>query len=135
MKLTIYFDGSFWCGLVENETDGHYQAIRYVFGPEPKDADVLAFIFEQLPQLLERSGSVAAEKKSNKKQNPKRLQRLINRKKRKPVVSTKAQRTMSELRDQTKFENKANKRQKKAALINERFQKRQEKKREKHKGH
>lgn len=135
MKLTIYFDGSFWCGLVENETDGHYQAIRYVFGPEPKDADVLTFIFEQLPQLLERSSSVAAEKKSNKKQNPKRLQRLINREKRKPVVSTKAQRTMSELRDQTKFENKANKRQKKAALINERFQKRQEKKREKHKGH
>ncbi|MDU6524282.1 MAG: DUF2992 family protein, partial [Enterococcus sp.] len=29
MKLTIYFDGSFWCGLVENEIDGHYQAIRY----------------------------------------------------------------------------------------------------------
>ncbi len=36
MKLTIYFDGSFWCGLVEVEDNGHYQAIRHVFGPRTK---------------------------------------------------------------------------------------------------
>lgn len=79
MKLTIYFDGSFWCGLVEAESDGHYQVIRYVFGAEPKDADVLEFIANCLPRLLEQSGTVAAERKSEKKMNPKRIQRLINR--------------------------------------------------------
>lgn len=67
MKLTIYFDGSFWCGLVEAEFDGHYQAIRYVFGPEPKDADIFAFIATRLPHLLEQSGTVSAKKRPEKR--------------------------------------------------------------------
>ncbi|HCM87226.1 MULTISPECIES: YjdF family protein [Enterococcus] len=135
MKLTIYFDGSFWCGLVEAESDGHYQVIRYVFGAEPKDADVLEFIANCLPRLLEQSGTVAAERKSEKKMNPKRIQRLINREKRQPVVSTKAQLAISELREQAKTANKAQKRQKKADYAEARFQQKQAKKREKHKGH
>lgn len=116
MKLTIYFDGSFWCGLVEAESDGHYQVIRYVFGAEPKDADVLEFIANCLPRLLEQSGTVAAERKSEKKMNPKRIQRLINREKRQPVVSTKAQLAISELREQAKTANKVQKRQKKPTM-------------------
>lgn len=135
MKLTIYFDGSFWCGLVETEFDGHYQAIRYVFGPEPKDADIFAFIATRLPHLLEQSGTVSAKKKPEKKVNPKRMQRLINREKRQPVISTKAQRAISDLREQTKADSKALRRQKKAAESEARFQQRQVKKREKHKGH
>ena len=67
MKLTIYFDGSFWCGLVEAETDGHYQVIRYVFGAEPKDADVFAFIAKRLPRLLVEAGTVAAEKSPSRR--------------------------------------------------------------------
>ncbi|MGM0169295.1 hypothetical protein IGI39_003611 [Enterococcus sp. AZ135] len=135
MKLTIYFDGSFWCGLVEAETDGHYQAIRYVFGPEPKDADVFEFIAKRLPHLLEQSGTVSAKQKSEKKMSPKRMQRLINREKQQPVVSTKAQLAISELRDQAKTANKVLKRQRKAEYAEARFQQKQAKKREKHKGH
>jgi len=135
MKLTIYFDGSFWCGLVEAETDGHYQAIRYVFGPEPKDADVFEFIAKRLPHLLEQSGTVSAKQKSEKKMSPKRMQRLINREKQQPVVSTKAQLAISELRDQAKTANKVQKRQRKAEYAEARFQQKQAKKREKHKGH
>lgn len=135
MKLTIYFDGSFWCGLVEEDSNNHYQAIRYVFGPEPKDSEVLDFIAKRLPQLLEQSGSVISKQKAEKKMSPKRMQRLINREKRQPVVSTKAQMAMSELRDQAKVERKTLNRRKKAELADARFQQRQEKKREKHRGH
>ena len=135
MELTIYFDGSFWCGLIEAETDGHYQAIRHVFGAEPKDADVWDFIFQRLPHLLEQSGSVAVVQKSEKKLNPKRMQRLINREKRQPVVSTKAQLAISEIRNQAKAVNKSQKRQRKAEYAEARFQQKQAKKREKHKGH
>lgn len=135
MKLTIYFDGSFWCGLVEAETDGHYQVVRHVFGAEPKDADVMEFIAKRLPYLLEHSGSVATEQKSEKKMNPKRMQRLINREKRQPVVSTKAQLAISELRDQAKTASKSQRREKKAEYAEARFQQKQAKKREKHKGH
>lgn len=135
MKLTIYFDGSFWCGLVEAEFDGHYQAIRYVFGPEPKDADIFAFIATRLPHLLEQSGTVSAKKRPEKKVNPKRMQRLINREKRQPVISTKAQQAISDLRAEAKSESKVQRRQKKIADAKARFQQRQVKKREKHKGH
>lgn len=135
MKLTIYFDGSFWCGLIEDASDNHYQAIRYVFGPEPKDADVLDFIAKRLPGLLEQSGSITSKQKTEKKINPKRMQRLINREKRRPVVSTKAQMAMSELRNQAKVERKAQSRRKKVELTETRFQQKQLKKREKHRGH
>lgn len=136
MKLTIYFDGSFWCGLIEVEHEGHYQAIRYVFGPEPKDADVWEFVTKRLPQLLEQTGTVASQKKAaEKKLSPKRMQRLINREKRQPVVSTKAQIAMNEIREQAKAEKKSHKRRKKADYADKRFQQKQAKKREKHKGH
>lgn len=68
MKLTIYFDGSFWCGLVEVEDNGHYQAIRHVFGPEPKDADVWEFVTKRLPHLLKQTGVVATQKKTAEKE-------------------------------------------------------------------
>lgn len=136
MKLTIYFDGSFWCGLVEVEDDGHYQAIRHVFGPEPKDADVWEFVTKRLPHLLKQTGAVATRKKTaEKKLSPKRMQRLINREKRQPVVSTKAQIAMNEIREQAKATNKSQKRRKKAEYADKRFQQKQAKKREKHKGH
>lgn len=136
MKLTIYFDGSFWCGLVEVEDDGHYQAIRHVFGPEPKDADVWEFVTKCLPHLLKQTGAVATQKKTaEKKLSPKRMQRLINREKRQPVVSTKAQMAMSEIREQSKAANKSQKRRKKAEYADKRFQQKQAKKHEKHKGH
>lgn len=67
--------------------------------------------------------------------NPKRMQRLINREKRQPVVSTKAQQAISDLRAEAKSESKVQRRQKKIADAEARFQQRQVKKREKHKGH
>ncbi|REC30987.1 hypothetical protein CF160_00370 [Enterococcus pseudoavium] len=135
MKLTVYFDGSFWCGLVETEDDGHYQVIRYVFGAEPKDADLFLFITQHLPRLLGQAGTVSAKPQTKKCGNPKRMQRLINRQKRQPAVSTKAQLAISELRDQSKTANQTHRRQRKAAYAKARFQQKQAKKREKHKGH
>lgn len=124
MKLTIYFDGSFWCGLVEVEDNGHYQAIRHVFGPEPKDADVWEFVTKRLPHLLKQTGVVATQKKTaEKKLSPKRMQRLINREKRQPVVSTKAQIAMNEIREQAKAANKSQKRRKKLSMLTNGFNK------------
>lgn len=48
MKLTIFFDGSFWCGLVEDDEDGKIKVLKHIFGPEPKDTEVLTFVNTQL---------------------------------------------------------------------------------------
>ena len=104
--------------------------------PNRKDADVWEFVTKCLPHLLKQTGAVATQKKTaEKKLSPKRMQRLINREKRQPVVSTKAQIAMNEIREQAKAANKSQKRRKKAEYADKRFQQKQAKKREKHKGH
>ncbi|MGG5317993.1 YjdF family protein [Enterococcus sp. AZ072] len=135
MKLTIYFDGSFWCGLIETD-ENCYQAIRHVFGPEPKDNEVFDFVCQQLPKLLNQPAvSTTKSSKQTKKLSPKRMQRLINREKRQPVLSTKAQLAMQEMREELKSARRSKTKAQKEQLAQERFQQRQEKKRQKKRGH
>lgn len=51
------------------------------------------------------------------------MQRLINREKRQPVVSTKAQIAMNEIREQAKAANKSQKRRKKLSMLTNGFNK------------
>lgn len=32
MKLTVYYDGQFWVGVIEVVNDGKLRAIRHLFG-------------------------------------------------------------------------------------------------------
>ena len=98
MKMTVYFDGAFWSALIEfTDSKKRYKAFRYVFGKEPKDDDILNFIDVSLGKWLRRydkvevSSEFSAPAISQKKRNPKRVQRDINKAKCNPVVSTKAQ--------------------------------------------
>lgn len=142
MKLTVYFDSDFWYGLIEYETlDGRYGACKYLFGKEPKDSEVLEFVNTQLLSLVNRQEHVLLQTKkqetvSHKRiKNPKRMQREINKEKQKPVVSTKAQKTISEVRNELKQMQKKFTKQQKADLKAQRFLQKQEKKRQKKKGH
>lgn len=51
MKLTIYHNGQFWVGVIE-ECDSKLTAMRFVFGTEPHDADVLDFLDRSILTLL-----------------------------------------------------------------------------------
>ena len=42
--LTVTFEDPFWIGLYEREEDGQYQVCKILFGAEPKDAQVYAFL-------------------------------------------------------------------------------------------
>ena len=53
MKMTVYFDGTFWSALVEyTDSKGNFKAFRYVFGQEPKDEEILDFLKSSLGNLL-----------------------------------------------------------------------------------
>lgn len=52
MKMTVYFDGVFWLGLIEYESTKGYKAFHYRFGKEPKDEDIFRFITISLSDLL-----------------------------------------------------------------------------------
>ena len=51
---TIYFDGQFWCALIEQCRDGKNYAGRFVFGAEPSNPQILNWMiydFANVPLL------------------------------------------------------------------------------------
>lgn len=51
---TIYFDGQFWCALIEKCRNGKNFAGRYVFGAEPTNPQILNWMvnaFDKVPLL------------------------------------------------------------------------------------
>lgn len=137
MKLTVYFDGSFWCGSVEYQDQGKMQVLRHVFRPEPKDSEVLAFVDHSMLEELARVPAVktADKRAATQRINPKRLQRLVNKEKAKPVFSTKSQAVLKEAQELKKQARKATSKANKKADQDLRFQMKQDKKLQKKKGH
>ncbi|WP_306436800.1 YjdF family protein [Paenibacillus macerans] len=76
LKLTIYHDGQYWIGVFEERSQGKLRAGRRIFGAEPKDEEVLAFIRSDLSRLLDGiSQGVAIQLPDAGRVNPKRLAR------------------------------------------------------------
>lgn len=44
---TIYFDGQFWCALIEQNRNGQNHAGRYVFGAEPSNPRLLHWMLHE----------------------------------------------------------------------------------------
>ncbi|EHJ52505.1 YjdF family protein [Streptococcus macacae] len=141
MKLTVYFDGTFWFALVEHvNCKGQYKAFRYPFGKEPKDFDVWYFILKELPRLIKKYDSIetdsyAHELPQPKKMNPKRMQRALNKSKKQGAISTKAQVEMKKLHQALKKEKKTQNKEKRQALKRYQYQLKQEKRHQKKQGH
>ncbi|WP_129707538.1 YjdF family protein [Priestia megaterium] len=116
MSLTIYHDGQFWVGIIEVVEDGKLRAFRYVFGAEPKDTEILDFIYYRLLDIINQSvhSGLDVKIKSNKKLNPKRLQRQVAKEINKIGISTKAQEAMKQ-----EYEEKKKSRKKKAKQYHE----------------
>ncbi|WP_431811012.1 DUF2992 family protein [Lysinibacillus sp. FW12] len=69
MKLTIYYDGQFYIGLIENISENKYKAYRYVFGNEPKDHEVLDFVNKNLFDFInnDKHGGIPIKQDTVKK--------------------------------------------------------------------
>lgn len=48
---TIYFDGQFWCALVEKNIDGKNYSGRYVFGAEPSNPRLLHWMVHEFSDI------------------------------------------------------------------------------------
>ncbi|MDH6365417.1 hypothetical protein M2139_002413 [Enterococcus sp. PF1-24] len=137
MKLTVFFDGSFWCGLIEEQTDESLKVYKHLFGAEPKDIEVLTFVNQQLLEILATTPAVKTHDNAKDllKINPKRRQRMLNREKKQPVYSTKAQDAMQQVLELKKTQRKKTSKAKKQVEQQLRFQMKQAKKLQKKKGH
>ena len=133
-RLSILFEDPFWIGLYERECDGRYEVCKITFGAEPKDYEVYDFMLKNWSKLR-FSPSIEAQKAAEKRINPKRMQRLINKQIDDSGIGTKAQQALKLQQEQGKLERKTRSREQRDEEKQRQFDLKQEKRKEKHRGH
>lgn len=134
-KLTVFFEDPFWVGVYEREAEGRYQVCKITFGAEPKDYEVWDYLLKNWSRLPFSRPS-AAKAEAERRANPKHVQREIKRSlQRVHGVGTKAQQALAAEREQGKLERKTVSRAQREAEQALHFAKKQEKRKEKRRGH
>jgi len=132
-KLTVYFEEPFWVGVFEHIENGKLTVAKVTFGAEPKDYEIQEYI-QRYYFSLKFSPAVDAVVKETKS-NPKRMQREAKKQMQETGIGTKSQQALKLQQEQSKQERKVKSRKKREADELRMFELKQQKKREKHKGH
>lgn len=132
IKLTVLFDGAFWIGVFERIIDNKLEVAKVTFGAEPKEADIYNFILYKY-QHLKFSNGISIDLKKTKKINPKRMKRLA-KKQVDNLLGTKSQQALKLQQEQKKIDHKSISKQKKVEFLKLKFEMKQQKKQQKHKG-
>ena len=131
--LTVFFDDPFWVGVFERIEDGKLYVCKVTFGAEPKDYVVWEYVLQHY-HTLEFSPAVETGIRQAA-DNPKRRQRNARKQLADTGVGTKAQQALQKQREEMKAERKEQSREEREAEKQRQFELRQQKKREKHRGH
>ena len=132
-KLTIYFEDPFWVGVFERIENRKLSVAKVTFGAEPKDYEVLEFINRNYYHL-QFSPAVEMVVKDTKK-NPKRAQRDAKKQTMETGIGTKSQQALKLQQEQNKLARKERSKKEREEESDRLFEMKQQKKREKHKGH
>ena len=132
-KLTVFFEDPFWVGVFERIENGRLSVAKVTFGAEPKDYEVQEYI-QKYYSGLKFSPAVDTVVKDVKR-SPKRLQREAKKQMMEIGIGTKSQQALKLQQEQNKQERKVRSREKREADELRMFELKQQKKREKHKGH
>ncbi len=137
--LTVLHDGQFWVGICEHVEAGRYGACRVVFGAtEPTDTEIQEFVLRRWASLdfaLVSDDAEAAHPAVLAHANPKRRQREARKQVDQAGVGTKAQQVMSAAYEARKDERKAAARDARHEESERRFALKQQKRKQKHRGH
>jgi hypothetical protein len=131
--LTVYFESPFWVGVFERIDDGKLSVCKVTFGAEPRDCEVWEFILRNYDKL---KFSPAIETDVKKiADNPKRRQRNIKKQLQNVRIGTKSQQALAAQREKSKIEHKKASREQRKLEQQRKFDLRQNKRKEKHRGH
>lgn len=138
IKATIFLEKRFWVGTFERTDKEGYTVARHIFGAEPSDAEVYEFVINHYHEL--KFGEAKEISIQIQRMNPKRVQREVRREMAKikettTHPSTLAQDYMREEIEKKKKAKKAITSAEKQARKENQFALKQEKKKEKHRGH
>jgi hypothetical protein len=143
MRLTVYFDGRFWVGILEEQEWGG-PPLRHVFGAEPGDKEILLFVRELMPAisppaaLLEIPSRAQADGMPiapRPPKNPKRLMREAAHATKRLGGSTKSKEALSLMREEFKKEARNRNKLKEEAEREHKREIAKLKARKKHQGH
>lgn len=132
-KLSVLFDDPFWVGIFEIIENGELSVAKITFGAEPKDFEVYEFVLKHYFDL-QFSPTVKTAVKE-KRINPKRMQREVKKQMSDTGIGTKSQQALKLQHELFKTERKIKSREQKQAEEQRLFELKQQKKKEKHKGH
>lgn len=133
-RLTLFFEAPFWVGIFEHEFEGRYEVCKITFGAEPKDCEIYNFILKNYNRLR-FSPSLEASALTDRHINPKRMRKNIDRHLQNSGVGTKAQQALKLQQEQVKSDRKSHCREQREAEKERQFVLRQNKRREKRRGH
>lgn len=132
VTLLVFFEDPFWVGIVERREGGSLRAARVVFGAEPSDREVYAWVLECF-YSLRFSPPVKDGLHRAMAQNPKRRQRqaakAVGR-----SVGTRSQQALQAAREENAAQHGARAASQREAKARRRFDLRREKKKAKHRG-
>jgi predicted PilT family ATPase len=132
-QFTVYFEDPFWVGVYERKNGNLLEVSRVVFGEEPKDYEVFYYLLENWGKLR-FSPLVEAESSEAHRINSKRMQRAINKQLSRTGIGTKAQQALKLQQEQNVIQRKAKNKQRMEEEKQFKFELKQIKKKEKHKG-
>ena len=131
--LTVFFDDPFWVGVFERSDDGKLSVCKVTFGAEPKDYEVWEFVLKHYDKL--KFSPIVETDQRQAADNPKRRQRNAKKQLNRTGVGTKAQQALQKQREEMKLERKQNSRAQREEEKQRLFEMKQQKRKEKHRGH
>ena len=133
VSLTVFFENPFWVGVFERVSNGRLSVCKVTFGAEPKDYEVWEFVLKHYNKLA-FSPAIESEVKKTA-DNPKRRQREARKQLCAFGIGTKSQRALQMQREEIKMERKQVSRAQREAEKQRQFDLKQQKRKEKRKGH
>lgn len=136
-KLTVLFEDPFWIGLFEKYEDGKLRVARVVFGSEPTDLEVYRFILEKGDRVRYGDPTPADKKlfRDIRDISPKRLQKMAAKELKNRNRLNKSFEVVRLDMEKNKTERKRESRKEREAEEKRKFEIRQARKKEKHRGH
>lgn len=131
-RLIVFFEEPFWVGVFERISEGKLSVCKVTFGAEPKDYEIYDFVLKNYYQLR-FSPAVATEIKEIGR-NPKRVQREVRKQVQNTGIGTKSQQALKLQHEQMKTEHKIVSREQREAEKEWKFELKQKKRKEKHRG-
>ena len=132
-KLTVYFEEPFWVGVFERVDNNKLSVCKVTFGAEPKDYEIWEFILKYYYDL--KFSPVVETAIKQVADNPKRRSRNARKQVKNIGIGTKSQHALKLQQEESKVEHRQISKEQRDTEKQRQFELKQQKRREKHRGH